>query len=905
LNPLTTSLNATPYNRYTFYRLISQLGTDSAIPSSNKVYFADYQTHYTNRLHLNYANLVPNGQTNFIPWSTSAVTRASFFTSAADRLLRSSLDLLVLTNQAKLLQTNYMMGLTPVRQGFCATNIQLYHNPIRYGVLPFYTTNNEYTATTHRLLQLAANIYDATTVQQLGPSTNDYPSVYRPVFMRTPTNFIISGWIEETNANQFLSRTWMSIEEAALSGKLALNTNILGINVYGVPLVIGAKKGYPSFNKAVVQTVADISRKLEVRRTSQTGPPVSTNQMYVIGVSNRLAVEGWNSYRTDFNRNLELRATNQLTFALYHHLEGSKNPTNLLQLSVWTASNTTTMASWPGSPQLTAQRSFVVPIDTNIATVARGSIYSAKDGTLLTNSSLQRFEQSFRVPQWTLLLTNRLQYLLIDRTPTPPRIIDFANLDKMVSEVDLSRGLTGDTNSSASIFGDKNKPGAKASLTDGDMWIPSHVTTNVDTPTLGALNQINVAKGNPFSGQGTWNDASGQIQDKTPAITLFNEFLKGQVTNLFMQVPFTPSRRLYQKTSWEVNDPLVHYMVEDVTDLSTTGSTNMVVQAVPLTYDIGGDAKLRQINGRYRPWGGNPNLQNNNDTTAFNLTFKDPLIRRSDDWQFPTNKFPNLGWLGRVHRGTPWQTVYLKAGIDPRSRLPLDLFSWAKWSGSFGTHPTNDWRLLDLFTVAPNDTANRGLLSVNQTNAAAWAAVLSGVTVVTNTLGDGAVGPSRPPLFAQTLISPNSAQMASIVGGINRARVTNTTFQTVGEILSVPELTVLSPYLNRTDTQMKQGLDDAAYEKIPQQILSLLKTDEPRVTIYAFGQALKPADRSLVTAAGFFNLCTNYQVTGEFASKAVVRLEALPPEATSKSVNTQVAQKMRAVVESYAILQSD
>jgi hypothetical protein len=41
-----------------------------------------------------------------------------------------------------------------------------------------------------------------------------------------------------------------------------------------------------------------------------------------------------------------------------------------------------------------------------------------------------------------------------------------------------------------------------------------------------------------------------------------------------------------------------------------------------------------------------------------NLSFKDPLVRGSDDWDFPTNKFPGIGWLGRVHRGTPWQTVY-------------------------------------------------------------------------------------------------------------------------------------------------------------------------------------------------------------------------------------------------------
>ena len=36
-------------------------------------------------------------------------------------------------------------------------------------------------------------------------------------------------------------------------------------------------------------------------------------------------------------------------------------------------------------------------------------------------------------------------------------------------------------------------------------------------------------------------------------------------------------------------------------------------------------------------------------------------MSQSDNWNFPTNKYPTVGWLGRVHRGTPWQTVYFKA----------------------------------------------------------------------------------------------------------------------------------------------------------------------------------------------------------------------------------------------------
>ncbi|MCX6916719.1 MAG: hypothetical protein NT167_27355 [Verrucomicrobia bacterium] len=301
---------------------------------------------------------------------------------------------------------------------------------------------------------------------------------------------------------------------------------------------------------------------------------------------------------------------------------------------------------------------------------------------------------------------------------------------------------------------------------------------------------------------------------------------------------------------------------------------------------------------------------------------------RSDDWDFPTNKFPNIGWLGRVHRGTPWQTVYLKSGS-------MDLFAWQKWSGNgqfvpyvgqfptnrlplylfrgatngwftydaFLTMPTNDWRILDLFTTGLSDNATRGQLSINQANLAAWSAVLGGVVVLTNVLDAD----------ANLLLSPQVIQPAGvydafntntwpplvrIVNGINRTRASayvvgnnafpvfrNYSFQSLGDILAVPELTVASPFLNTNTLPAdaiypNDSLNDAAVERIPQQILGLLKCDHtPRFVVYSFGQALKPADRSLVTSGAFSRLCTNYQVMAEAATRAVVRIDGAPTNA--------------------------
>src|SRR5204863_9936204 len=128
LSASTTSSNT--YDRTTFFRLLSQMSTDSS-PETDKI-------------HLNYQNvdangiIVPNAATNFIPWNPT-----QFFTNVAIRLLAnagytvgtpgSPTNLLVLDNQGR-------------------TNLQI---PISY--------TNYYTPSVHRLLQLAANIYDATT----------------------------------------------------------------------------------------------------------------------------------------------------------------------------------------------------------------------------------------------------------------------------------------------------------------------------------------------------------------------------------------------------------------------------------------------------------------------------------------------------------------------------------------------------------------------------------------------------------------------------------------------------------------------------------------------------------------------------------------------------------------------
>ena len=219
--------------------------------------------------------------------------------------------------------------------------------------------------------------------------------------------------------------------------------------------------------------------------------------------------------------------------------------------------------------------------------------------------------------------------------------------------------------------------------------------------------------------------------------------------------------------------------------------------------------------------------------------------------------------------------------------------------------PRRDWELLDIFTTAPHPNATRGRLSINQTNLAAWSAVLSGV-LTSETVEDpnnAGLNIANTVVMNPAAISPLAPSIEMIVTNINQHRTLYNAnrfnpyghFSHLSEVLSAPLLTDDSPFLNvdknRFDARQPNGVGqiyDADYERIPQQILSLLKVGEPRFVIYGWGQSLKPA-RLGVQYDGSGRIdptkplsgpsidpgtktVNNYQVTGEVATRSVVRV---------------------------------
>ncbi|EEF59225.1 hypothetical protein [Pedosphaera parvula] len=847
-------------NQYTFYNLLQQLGVDS-MPESGKI-------------NVNYENLNGRNATNFQNWAP-----VEFFTNAANAMLSTLSSEPGYTN----LSTSY---------------------------IPLYPTNG-YTPAVHRMLQLAANIYDATTSREFRSGSSGYPyfpSVFKPILGVTNGNEIyIKNYVEVATQLNGYTNNFYDLSDLSATNlsalKSAISANPTNVNVYGIPWVIGAKKGFPNFNEFSMGNVMQLTRRIQIKKDNQTDPVNKWHYrtQYAVGISNVVGVEMWNSYSNAYPRDVKIIVNNDLTMWLTNDLGVMRYTTNKLSL---TGSAQLGPNIWLGATNLNYARAFSIPLSTNYVFVPDSILHYNPLG-LQANASAPSensdFEENTGVSSqnWGLNVTNRLRVMMIDSQSG--RLLDFVELSGLDDHQNIMQDLqnplqAGDPQASASVWDSKT-----ASL--------------VPQITQGMWNQIQISLGSQVSSSewvkymiNTPNEFA-----KAAEIANFQLFYTGATNLLKMQTPFVPTGQLLSYNSWQANDPLVHFTSWDL------GNTNLLTRiklGTPL-YSTNIVKNIGLLNDRYSPWGGNPNKAS--DKHPFDLAYKDPLVARSDNWQFPTNRFPSVGWLGRVHRGTPWQTIYLKSPSIATNQFD----DWEKWTGNRYknqivvktgipdaplTHPTNDWKIVGLFTAAPNDNAARGQLSINQSNAPSWYAMLGGAIALSNSTPDidlDTVSP-QPAKYTPFVIDPikNNLAISNILVAINDVRRTNYlggVFTNLGNILAVPELSTNSPFLNRSsDVQVQKALSDSVYEAIPQQILGLLKVGQPQYVIYAYGQSLKPADRSLYQGSGpYFGLCTNYTVTGESLIRAVIHVENPPVPG-----QTQLAQP-RVVVDQYNVLPPD
>jgi len=928
-NLLNAGTNNSSYDRYTFYRMLSQLGTDSSAESgkinlnySNAIAQFDANGALTN------ISIIPGAETNLTPW-----TPFQFFTIAADKMLRDYTTFWRQGDPTNFVATFYSVtNFTPI-----AANYNLMTNYPAFGItrIPVLVSNQfVYTPAVQRLLQLAANIYDATTNNTFALG-NNFPSRFRPLFDRDVNgNVFVVGYVQQTDlinqATEF-SNPELAPPVDASDLPIGLGTNILE-NVYGVPWILGAKKGFPNFNEYSTENAVWLTRKIQVTRNTNSVPyQFATNQMYVMAISNWFGVECWNSYRANYQGPVEMmvRHSVNMTLTNYDYNMTYENASNTYETFTYPQPNT-----WQGY-QISPGLSFLTPMNTNITLFPGSSIYvynvpSVSYFMPVPTNGLNYLDKGILpFPHFGLLITNRLQVVIIDYSagPSSGQIVDYVQLNGLdTSRPDLS----------SEIADNPPNPGPS----DGDFW---DITTNGGQP-QGVINQYYYSRNggtlpkddgdagqwskDPIPGLNFISDAAERAYFQLFFTTLASKTYtdpngkKGTIQNTStnVQEPFTPTRISVKDYSWQANDPLVHYLASD---LERTGGINN--QQHTLSWPSSAPFSLGALNERYMPWGGhlpiNLNAPDFNATNAYNLALKDPSVTSSDNWDFPTNKYPTVGWLGRVHRGTPWQTVYLKANNILTDNNGINI--WVTWSGnqnlfdSDNTAPAQDHLLFDIFTTAFNDNATRGQLSVNipSPNLAAWSALFSGIAVPTTITNTYTVIQPAAVESTVNLTPVTNTAVYRLALAIDQTRSTFTNadglphvFEHVGDILAVPQLTEQTPFLappyspSLPGPNPQNAISDEMYEWLPQQTMSLLRVGSPRYVIYSYGQALKPAPNSIVTGGTFFGMVTNYQVMAETATRAVVRFDSM---LTNNPDGSLTITNNNAVIESFNILPPD
>lgn len=676
---------------------------------------------------------------------------------------------------------------------------------------------NQYTPAVHRLLQVTANLYDSTTNR----TETDYPflpSVFRPLFRRDDHGMVwISSYREVTSADlAAVTADPIELEDPGTLDDIPAWGTPFDPNdanepmVCGVPLIIGVKKGYPNFNKFGLENTITATRILSFHRTAVRQPVSQTNQSYGLSIATSFGIQAWNSYPTPFPRSLQLITAGKIKPVLVNEFGTILNPDGSLASNCFSFHATTNFsaAAWPGFTNPPAKTSFLAPvIQSNVFLPLAAYLQDGTAaGTGFKNLPLPDPGNTFRLPKWELNLKILIRFALVDVAAN--RIVDYVNINYHEAPLDIAAALPGSAPNSPTS-GDFPDPGI--------FWV-SHrlgypdggpVPDDIAIPTYGVMNQIQISAGFPRVDSSYWNAYNNTPLNMLPSIKAFVWELFGNGTNLNFTAPFSPRRTLHHYVRWEANDPLVHQNVTDLKDLLTS--------ALDLQWENNIESPMLRLGGNnplsehYRPWGGNPiNPVETSPSTRFNPAVKDPFIGRSDDWNFPSGEPLDFAALGRIHRGTPWQTIYLKS-------LEADSNTWALWSGNsdISSKPTAD---RDLVTLLDSWRAAdpRFRLSINTPNPDAWLAALNGLAVLTNASPD-----------VELTVSTNTPQAMLLANALSQARTHQPTgyLSALGDILVVPELSIASPWLNTNELYSRFAISDAALEKIPGQLLSLLRSD--------------------------------------------------------------------------------
>ncbi len=620
--------------------------------------------------------------------------------------------------------------------------------------------------------------------------------------------------------------------------------------------------------------------------------------MLVMSITNHLGFSFWNSYATNYPGGaLTIYANDYIRMRLSYGGYSYAYTNDYVYFNQ--------LNSWPGASldknlppaQRQANPSSFIAGNFDFPFVHEAAINLDNTGNV-AGFTIETFNTNVTslppFPNFELDITNRFQAFILDGS----NVVDYVQFYGPQQVRNLGDDL--------------KDPDYVAGNINSLMWSTNLNGLNQNGVNWGVQNQITVSqidRNVPPGGRWTVppNFPAGVPQTTLAIATMFGGFFNsvwffgGRTytnTNLVQQAPFTPTRTVVSPTLWVVNDPLVHYLTSDLLQpmAETYGVINGVARSDDFSIPPIVTPNLASLPDRFQPWGRNAFMENlagvlhdSPDNASYNLAYRDPLMWTPDDWNFPaTNALP-LTTLGRVHRGTPWQTIFLKATnilnyTDVAQANPaVGLTTWENWTGDFDAadaallSPTSDWRLAALLAEMFNPGDSTQLGSVNTTN---WPALLDSLATLTNSTAVPYYDfPPELDAFVMTSNSPQSTFVAAALIQV-RANQPGQKYFSAGDILSTPEISEQSPWLNRSDAnfpndQIDFGISDDAYEMIPAQLLPRLRPDSSGALVFSNGgwraqfSGSDAFDYTLQTSTNLVNweiVSTNQPTQGNFSA---------------------------------------
>ncbi len=711
---------------------------------------------------------------------------------------------------------------------------------------------NQYTPAVHRLLQVAANLWETTP-----DSPDNLPTVFRPRFGVSNNVVFICDYVLVTNASDLAGLPLLDL--TATPNAPALIPPSGDALIFGVPLVIGARQGLPNFNEFSMETEFQLSRKVQLVKAGAPGAITQTNQFFVMSLTVPMGVEFWNSYASNYTRSVSIRVTNHCSVSLTNDL-GVNFTANYVMGDSFSTND------WPKFTAQSNNKSFLVLLRTNLPAlpiVGYLPNLGANGFVSPTNVALFDTSQELLAPRWGFAITNRIHARIVD--DMTGQIIDYVLLGGMSAQTNLTDVFSRPLGASGDPF--------------EQLWCTNTLPSGKLSGRIGVLHQILIsrgAQGGVDLSDGRWRSYGVFTPSSVDAaVANFNAFMNSTTpgTNT---VPFTPAFRFSIPMLWQANDPLVHSLSDELFNREKSGGVRFFDPPSPSP-----QIQLENLgykNDRYRPWQIDPGAVQF-DPHAYDPAVKDPLATSSSAWTFPTNAPLSAEILGRIHRGTPWQTLYLKAA----AASPL---TWQNWSGhapesAAHTHPTNDWSLVAFIQTLLNTNSPRDLLSVNEPNLNHWQDTLDGLVVLTNISTELQLALGQAPVFASLSLVASSAEVTAVLQSLAALRATQPgqVFRNPGNWLATPELSSAAPWLNQsTDFQRIRGLTDEAYEQLPSQLLARLREDSvgsiqpgsPPTIQFTGSDDFPYAVETSTNLVNWISVSTNYPSNGVFEF-------ALPP----------------------------